>query len=1487
MEKLLAGLYLSQRTAKNGSLCSLGGIVQEAEAEVSFAPEKLASDSDISPPRGHPFPVVGIGASAGGLEAFVQFLSALPADTGMTFVLVQHLDPQHESLLPELLAPHTDMPVVSAQDDLAIEPNHVYVIPPNTSMELEDGVLRLAAREPGLHLPIDIFFQSLAKVQGSRAIGIVLSGNASDGSQGVRAIKAECGITFAQSEGTARFGGMPHNAVATGAIDYVLAPKQIANELATLATHPFLLPSRPGESSSETLPEGDGEIRRIFALLHGATKVDFSRYKPTTTRRRMGRRMMVLRLETLGDYARYVERNPAELRELYRDLLISVTSFFRDPESFEALSKLLVGVLSKRQKEEPVRVWVPGCATGEEVYSLAICLLELLQERQMGAALQLFGTDISEIALDRARRGMYPTSIEEDIPPERLRRFFTKVDSGYQINKLIRENCVFARHDVTKDPPFSNVDLVSCRNLLIYLDLTAQRHVLPVFHYALKPTGLLILGSAETTAAASDFFTTVDQQHKIYARKAIHPRLPSEMSMGGPSFEDSSPGLRGGSNAIELQKRFERVIQSKYSPDAVLIDSEFQIIQFRGHTSAYLDPSPGHASLNVLRMAAEALVLPLRRAVQTAIETNGPVRETGVELETAADQARVTLEVTPVPGVEAGQRYFLVVFVREKPSGDAHQDRQAAASLLGDEHAAKLDFELAETREYLRSLREQYEAHSEELRAANEEARSANEELQSTNEELRTTKEELQSANEELTTLNEELQSRNQELNATNSDLKNLLSAIKIPILMVDSDLRVRRFNAAAADTFELRPIDIGRPVGHLRGCIEAPRLEQQVKTVIDTLHASSEELQDSSGCWCLLSIRPYRTIDDRISGAVVTLQDIDPLKRGLQAAEEARDYAEGMIETVREPLIVLDSDLRVQRATQAFYDMFLVSREETEGRFLYDLGNGQWNGARLRERIGSALFRSEPFYDFEVEHDFPHIGRRVVRLNGRRIPFPHSQRRMLLLSIEDVTERREIAEIRFQRLFETAKDGIVVVDAESETVQDVNAQFLGMTGFAREDFVGKPAAEAGDKLEIPEIRRGIEEARTSELVRYEDLRLKRPDGRSITVDVIGNSYKVGTQPVIQFNVRDVSARNEAVRALRESELRFRLFVESVHDYALFQLDTSGVIVTWNAGAERLLGWKEHEAVGKPAAIVFSPEDVAKGEADKELQTARTKGRAEDERWHVRKDGSRFFASGVVTQVCDEHEQLLGFAKVMRDVTMRKEQEEQLRRSLSAKDTLVREIHHRVKNNLQVIVSLLTMQSRHAQDAHVLAAFQEAESRLRAIAHIHERLYASDDLTEVEFAAYITSLADELVRLHSATPDEIRLDLDVTDMVLHIERAIPLGLIANELILNSLKHGLKGGPGELRVKLAYVPAPATPNAPEGLDGGWGKLEVVDSGPGLPDGLDVTRTESMGLRLVNMLVRQLRGRLETGHGSGAKLSVSFPLESVHGGGDGVQ
>lgn len=1575
-------------------------------ASPSPSPSEFAQGNPGSPieieltnPRGNPFPIVGIGASAGGLEAFGQLLDAIPANTGMAFVLVQHLDPLHASQLTELLAPHANMPIVTVRDEMRAEPDHIYVIPPNTSIVLEDDHFRLPKRESGIHLPIDIFFRSLAQVQGSRAIGVVLSGNASDGSQGLLAIKAECGLTFAQDEASARFGGMPRSAVLTGAVDFVLNPQEIGRELAGLGRHPFLIKPDSDQPSAEILPSGDKELKSILGMLQKATNVDFSSYKPTTVRRRIGRRMMILRQETLAEYASYSEKHPSELRELYKDLLISVTSFFRDPEVYAALSEALEADMQRLSAEDRTfRVWVAGCATGEEVYSLAMLLQETLEKLQLRASVQLFGTDISEVAVARARQAIYPDTIAGDVAPERLTRFFHKVDRGYQVVKSIREQCIFARHDVTRDPPFSNLNLASCRNLLIYLNSTLQARVLPTFHYALKQNGLLMLGTAESISSADDLFAPVNKQCQIYRRKTAPVRMAAyiELNQIAPAAAQVE---RTGTpiSALDLQRKVDKVVQSRYSPDAVLVNSDLQILQFRGRTHQYLTPSSGEASLNLLRMAHDSLVIPIRRAIQGATDRNASVQENATftaEPDTAPTD--VQIEVTPIAGSGPGDRYFLIVFraLTTEASGVLSPGAQT------DERIKRLTQELIEAREYVRNLTEDYEAHAEELRAANEEARSANEELQSTNEELGTTKEELQSANEELTTVNEELQSRNAELNATNGDLKNLLAAASLAIVMVDQDYRIRRFNNAAEKLIGLTAIDIGRPIGHLRGSIATTRLEEQVHSVIETLNPIFDQVKSKDGLWFSVGVRPYRTLDNRIAGAVITIQDIDSLKRALEAAEEARDYAEGMIKTVREPLVVLDSDLRVIRATSAFYETFLISRDETEGRLLYDLGSGQWNQPRLRELLGYALFRQEPFHDYEVTYNFPHIGIRTMRLNGQRIPLPDDKPRVLLLAIEDMTERRELAEIRFQRLFETAKDGIVVVDTETKLVTDVNPYTLELTGLRREDFISRPLHELRAFQSVSGLAALLADLEDDSILRLDDAKLIRKDGSDLCVEIVGNRYLVGTQRVVQLNIRDITARIRATRDLQASERRFRLFLESVKDYGMIQLDPAGCINTWTSGAERQFGWSEAEALGKPSAMLFTPEDVAAGAARTEIETARRDGRAEDERWHIRKDRSRFFASGVLTRVDDDEGRLIGFAKIMRDVTERRavedrlkqqaallelahdailvrqldgrilfwnrgaerlygwsapqalgklshellrskfpeplgvindqllqkgnwdgvlehahqrgtqifvasrwalqmaegdqparvleinvdvtaarEQEEGLQRSVEEKSMLVREIHHRVKNNLQVIVSLLSLQANHIKDPRVVAAFEETESRVRAIAQIHERLYASDDLTEVEFAGYLTHLSQELVALYATQPNQVKLSLHLQEMVLHIEQAVPLGLIANELIINSLKHGLRDQPGTLEVSLIYLHDRIRAELGETLDDGWAQVRIKDSGPGLPEGLDFARSQSLGFRLITLLVRQLRGHLRTGEGPGADITLDFPLRGT--------
>jgi len=1426
---------------------------------------------DLKSPRGHPFPIVGIGASAGGLEAVTQLVRALPGDTGMAYVLVQHLDPNHKSQLGELLAAATPMPVHTVEDRMLIQANQVYVIPPNATMILEDGSLRLAERTRGLHLPIDTFFESLARVQGSGAIGIVLSGNASDGSHGILNIKDAGGVTFAQDEASAAYIGMPRNAIATGAVDFVLTPAGIAAELLRIARHPYvvLAPEAPEE---EVLPEGDGELKKIFRLLQNHTKMDFSNYKQLPLRRRLDRRMLVLRLNGLADYRRYIEAHLSELKQLYDDLLIGVTTFFRDPEAIEGVKRLLGASLARRKTNEPVRVWAPGCATGEELYTLAICIYELLQDMQMPAAMQLFGTDINDAALERARAGLYSDVIAQDVSVERLRRFFVRVETGYQISKLIRESCVFARQDLTRDPPFSHLDLVSCRNVLIYMNTTLQRRILPIFHYSLNPDGLLLLGSAESAGAAPDLFEVVDKPCHIYSRKAGAGRFALELALGHPGFEPlHAHKTEATLSGAELQKKIDRIVQNKYSPAAVVVDAHLQILQFRGHTSMYLDPTPGEASLNLLRMAREGLVLPLRKILQSVTEQDASLCESAQYVDPSGQRLQVEIEVTPVAGTAAGERYFLVVFdeLQKKPEAGTppgvlpageQEDTGGYAAKLED-HARQLQQQLAETREYLRSLSEDHEAHAEELRAANEELQSTNEELHSTNEELSTTQEELQSSNEELTTVNEELQNRNQELDGLNNDLKNLLSAVQIPILMLDKAFRLRRFNSAAEKLLDLTSADIGGPIGHFRGAIQVAQLEHLAGRVVDTLKVEQQEVQDQKGRWYSIQIRPYRTLADRIDGVVITIVDIDLLKSDLQTAEGARDYAEAMIEIVREPLLVLDADMRVLSATSAFYDCFQVNRSETEGRFLYDLGNGQWNQPRLRELLGNASFRDVAFRDYEVEYDFPHIGRRIFRLNGRRLL--HQESRRVLISMEDLSQQREEAEIRYRRLFEAAKEGILMLDDETEAILDINPFLSELTGCPREAFIGKHLADVRPFLKSKLLLGVIADSRISEMVHFSTV-LAASDGRDLDVDVVANRYAIGARQIIQVSIRDITNRTRAEAALQETQENFRLFVENVREYAMFQMDPAGKITSWNLGAERVLGYTDEEIAGQPVARLFTREDIEKGEPQQERERARDQGSSTDLRWHLRKDGTRFFAHGVLTAVRDRAGRLRGFAKVMRDATAERQAEEQIHRSSKEKDILLKEIHYRVKNNLQVIVSLIQLQSDFLRDPTALQALHGMHNRVRSIAAIHEMFYGTADVSRVDFGECLQKLAKDLFSFYHVRPDEVRLRTDIADTHLELEQAVSCGLIVNELLSNSLEHAFTDKrPGVVQIALR----------PEGEKC---TLSIGDNGRGLPPELDPMHATSMGFELVRLLVEQLHGTLQVDRSQGARFTITFPF-----------
>jgi two-component system, chemotaxis family, CheB/CheR fusion protein len=862
--------------------------VREAIVAPVPPPEPVVDDLvvDIDDEAGLPeFTIVGIGASAGGLEACTDLLKNLKTDTGMAFVIVQHLAPSRESAMAELLQAVTRMPVWQVTNEQRVEPNHVYIIPPGQEMGIADGKLNLMPRPDNstLFLPIDYFFRSLAAYAQSRAIGVILSGTASDGATGLREIKGAGGIAMAQEPGSARHDGMPRAAINLGVVDVVLPPAEIAAELERIAALTLTGPTWAKMDEDEPVRD---EMANIFHMLKTSSGVDFTYYKKPTIRRRLQRRMVLHKLRNLKEYQNFLKAHPDEVAELYKDLLIHVTRFFREPDSFNSLREIVFpAIFGMRRGEIPARIWIPGCSTGEEPYSIAIAIMEYLGQNINSTPVQIFGTDVSDMAVEQARAGLYPESIVADVSPERLRRFFQKVDGHYRISKLIRDMCIFARQDLTRDPPFSRMDLIVCRNVLIYLDLPLQKKLMNVFHYALKPTGYLMLGSAETVGPHSDLFTVADKKFKLYTKKLAARRtdidfIPSEPAPPRPpSSRHMLPEPHPATNvAVEAN----RVLLSRYTPAGVIVNHDMQIVQFRGQTGLFLEPAPGEASLNLFKMAREGLLHGLRAAVNEARRSNGIARKDGLRVRYNGHVNDVDVEVIPLNAAGEAQ-HLLVLFHRPRAavaSGAAVKKKRPKGAERVESQIKRLQEELAASREYLQSIIQDLEASNEELQSANEEILSSNEELQSTNEELDTAKEELQSTNEELNTVNEELTGRNEELSRANSDMVNLLASVQIAIVLIASDLRIRRFTQTAEKLLNLIPSDVGRPISDIKPNIDCPDLETLIVEAIDSVAITERMVKDRSGKSMLLRIRPYKNTENRIDGAVMALLEVGEPKR-------------------------------------------------------------------------------------------------------------------------------------------------------------------------------------------------------------------------------------------------------------------------------------------------------------------------------------------------------------------------------------------------------------------------------------------------------------------------------------------------------------------------------------------------------------------------------------------------------------------------------
>jgi two-component system, chemotaxis family, CheB/CheR fusion protein len=1078
--------------------------------------------------RTRSFPIVGIGASAGGLAAFEAFFANLPTDTesGIAFVLVQHLDPDHKSILAELVRRYTRLKVYEVEDGMTIEPNCTFIIPPNRDLALLHGKFHLMepAAPRGLRLPIDFFFRSLAQDLNERAICIVLTGTGTDGTLGLRAIKEAGGMAMVQSPESAGYDGMPRSAIATGLADYVLPANKMPAQLIAYVQHAF--GQRP---MSAAAPEVVPWLQKIFVLLRAQTGHDFSGYKQSTIRRRVERRMAVHQIEQVEHYVRYLRQSPAEIETLFQELLIGVTGFFRDPEAYEVLAERVVPrIFANQSAKAPIRVWVAGCATGEEAYSIAILLQEHADTLGKEFNVQVFATDIDHDSIEKARAGVYPVNIAADVSPERLARFFTQENGAvYRINKSIRDRLIFAEQDIIKDPPFSRLALVSCRNLLIYMEPELQKKVVPLFHYALIPGGFLVLGNSETIGEFTNLFEAVDRKWKIYRCKAGAylsatrlelPVLPLRPETALPAAAEEPKEKRTSIRALT-----EKALLHDYAPTCVTVNDQGEILYIHGRSGKYLELAPGDISVNILRTVREGLRLELATAMRRAVTHKEIVRHDGLPYRTNGDTQIVNLIVKPAENTFPESDLIFIIFEDAVPAPGEESAPEAGSAveedgLRGpqDQRIAALERELRVKTEYLQTTIEELETANEELKSTNEELQSTNEELQSTNEELETSKEELQSINEELATVNTELQQKIDDLSLVNNDMNNLLAGTGIGTIFVDHQLRIQRFTPAAIDIVNLIQTDIGRPVGHIASnLMNYDRLVEDTKAVLDTLIPRETEVLTAMGQWYLMRIQPYRTLENVIEGAVLTFVKITEQKRLQEILSESEQRYRLLFESVTDAVIVSDLQGRVVDCNPAALRSYGYSREEFLGLKQSDIVHPDYHGL-MRDwlehvRDGTSLV-----------YESVHRGKdkQLISVEVHVCRIEYQQEPAFLAVVRDIIGREEVK----KQLSQLA--AIVRDSCDAIIMQDFTGAILAWN-LAAERLYGWREAEAvaqGVSLYVPSAKRDELLALMDQLNRgqpvepFETQRLTK-DGRSLTVrltatalvDATGKPYALTT----------------------------------------------------------------------------------------------------------------------------------------------------------------------------------------------------------------------------------------------------------------------------------------------------------------------------------------------------------------------------------------
>ncbi|HEV7609313.1 MAG TPA: chemotaxis protein CheB [Steroidobacteraceae bacterium] len=1365
----------------------------DGETDASRANTGIAAPIDFEPQALLPFPVVGVGASAGGVAALEAMFAGVQPGCGMAFVVVMHLSPDHTSMLESIIARQTRLPVHEITDGIAVEPDHVYVIAPGYSLTLAEGKLHLGepVEKRGHRRPVDDFFRSLAAEQREKSFIVVLSGTGTNGSAGAQAVKAAGGICVAQDPETAGFPGMPASLIQSGYADQVLAPDKIIPLLQRYISFPFNdLTAGTGDQQMRERTQ----LREVLAILRSRTRHDFNGYRKPTLLRRIQRRMGLMAAESLSEYAAILRHNSDEVGALSNDLMINVTGFFRDPEAWDALRTSVIAplVTARAESRQPLRAWVTACASGEEPYTLAM----IISEEMRGVAhfeVKIFATDTADRSLALARAGVYPAGIEADVNTERLDRFFDKDEHTYRVKKEIRDMVVFAPQDILRDPPFSRVDLATCRNLLIYLEPETQRRVLGLLHFSLRDGGYLFLGNTETYGGNEHLFEIVSKKWRIFRRTGLnrpHVELPSFAARsidGGARPHDalSLPNTRPSATLL-----LQRALLERYGPPTVVVDRSDQIVYFHGATEPYLQHPAGEPTRDLMLLLRPALRVATRTALRTAVRENRLV----TAQTSAGDGFPVPLEITAAPVIDGNSpEHYLLSFRTIGGVADAESVMANAAEPVADPGAGN---EVRMLRMELQSTTEAFEATMEELKAAHEEATSMNEELQSTNEELETSKEELQSVNEELTTVNNQLQAKIGQLEATTNDLANLLSSTDIAVVFLDVDFRVRRFTPAVSDLFEMIDTDIGRPLTDLAQKFGDDRLIADARAVLQRLIPMDREVRSYSGRWYLRRTLPYRTTENRIEGVVITFVDIVARKRAEDEINGARERLQAVLEQM--PTAVLITDV-------------------PDGRLTY------------ANRRASVMFG----------HMFPS-------------PLP---------------------------------------------------QGMNLSSYPR--MTGSHLAGEAYRAEDWPLERAL---RSNATVTDEEIRILNANSEPLVLSVSASPVRdaAGKTVAVVGTFLDITLRKLAERDLIETRERFRVLIESARDFAIFQLDLQGNVTSWNTGAEHILGWTEQEIVGKPGEYLFTAEDRQARVPEQEMRQAIDTGRAMDERWHTRKDGTRFWASGVMSVAVARDGNVTGFVKIMRDVTDHKLTEDRLKAAMiaaeqaqsiatqanRAKDEFISVVSHELRTPLNTI----RLWSRMLRNEKLTAKDRSDGTEMIERAAIAQQ-QVIDDLFDV---SRITSGKLRLAPRETRLADAIRGAVEAVEPVatargiqLGADIAANIGLVRadpgriQQVVWNLLSNAVKFTPSGGRVSI---------HARREADGI--SIAVSDTGIGirqefLPRVFDrfrqaevgTTRAHGglgLGLSIAKQLVELHGGTIAVGsegEGKGTTFTVKLPLQQV--------